>query len=216
MVRRLHALLSPTLIVVLALALPSLASASTAGPPMPWDTGLQNLVDNLTGTVARLLIIAAIVVAEAVQWHIDRGADNRTAALTAVRELWVPLLAATDTTLAAFIPMLLAVGNVGNFTRAIPQVIMLTLGVSYLFAVFVTPVLAARFLRRRRMEGVSGDVGVDPRVDPPFVERAYFLSRRRDQSGMLRCRARPTARASSGTSWVITEPAPVVAPRCRC
>ena len=49
MVRRLRLPLIPTLLVVLALALPSLASASTAGPPMPWDTGLQNLVDNLTG-----------------------------------------------------------------------------------------------------------------------------------------------------------------------
>ena len=41
--------------------------------------------------------------------------------------------------------MYASVGPTGDFTRAIPIVAMLTLTVSYLFAVFVTPVLSALF-----------------------------------------------------------------------
>ncbi|MCH9651155.1 MAG: efflux RND transporter permease subunit [Deltaproteobacteria bacterium] len=94
-----------------------------------------------------MLVDNAIVMAENIQWRIDRGERPHAAALGAVRELAVPLAAATATTLAAFVPMLLAEGGTGEFTRAIPIVIMLTLTISYLFAVFVTPALSEIFLR---------------------------------------------------------------------
>lgn len=77
MVRSPSPLTTPTLIVALALVLASVASASTSGPPMPWDTGLQNLVDNLTGTVARLLVIAAIVIAGVAWAFTEHGTGGR-------------------------------------------------------------------------------------------------------------------------------------------
>ncbi len=68
-----------TLILFLAATalLPSAALASTGGPAMPWDTGLQNLIDNLTGTVARLTIIAAIVVAGITWAFTEHGTGGR-------------------------------------------------------------------------------------------------------------------------------------------
>ncbi|CAM2011218.1 efflux RND transporter permease subunit [Acanthopleuribacter pedis] len=95
-----------------------------------------------------LLVDNAIVMAESIQWHLDHGLDGVTAAKTALRELALPLLAATGTTLAAFVPMLLAEGDVGSFTRDIPRVIMITLAVSYFFALCVTPTLSARFQKQ--------------------------------------------------------------------
>ncbi len=94
-----------------------------------------------------MLVDNAIVVAENIQWRLDRGADRRDAALAAVRELAVPLAAATLTTVAAFLPMLLASSSTADFTRSIPVVVMLTLTISYLFAMAVTPVLSEIFLR---------------------------------------------------------------------
>ena len=47
---------------LLALAASPAAHASAGGAPMPWDTGLSNLADNLTGPTARALILIAIVV----------------------------------------------------------------------------------------------------------------------------------------------------------
>ncbi len=60
-----------------AIFLPGVALAAPAGPAMPWDTGLQNLVDNLTGTVARLMIIAAIVVAGITWAFTEHGTGGR-------------------------------------------------------------------------------------------------------------------------------------------
>ncbi|MDJ0839784.1 MAG: efflux RND transporter permease subunit [Acidobacteriota bacterium] len=97
-----------------------------------------------------LLVDNAIVVAESVQAGLNAGMPGDQAAKQAVGGLALPLPAANGTTLAAFIPMQLAVGNVGDFTRAIPTVIMLTLSVSYFYAVTVTPFLAARFLRAKK------------------------------------------------------------------
>ncbi len=94
-----------------------------------------------------MLVDNAIVVAESVQQGLDRGISNPASA--AVRELAFPLLTATGTTVAAFVPMAMSSGSTGEFTRAIPIVVMLTLVVSYVFAVVVTPVLAATFLRPR-------------------------------------------------------------------
>jgi multidrug efflux pump subunit AcrB/outer membrane protein TolC len=94
-----------------------------------------------------MLVDNGIVVSEAIQWGLDRGLDKAEAARRAVRDLATPLAAATATTLAAFVPMLLARSTTGDFTRAIPVVVMLTLTVSFLFAMLVTPILGQIFLK---------------------------------------------------------------------
>ncbi|HPQ38707.1 MAG TPA: efflux RND transporter permease subunit, partial [Synergistaceae bacterium] len=73
----------------------------------------------------------------------------------AVRELGVPLLAATGTTMAAFLPLWMATGQAAEFIRAIPQVVTLTLFLSLLAALLLTPTLAAWAFRKslRKKEG---------------------------------------------------------------
>ena len=100
-----------------------------------------------------MLVDNAIVMVENLQWHLDQGRSRREAALLSVRELAGPLAAATGTTLAAFLPLLLARGDTGDFTRGIPVLVMLTLLVSYIYAVFATPVMASLTLRPR----IGGD-----------------------------------------------------------
>lgn len=113
-----------------------------------------------------MLVDNAIVVAEDVQGRIDAGTPRLQAAAGSVRELALPLGAATGTTMAAFVPMLLSEGGVGEFTRAIPILIMLTLGISYAYAILVTPVLSNWLLRKRKtalqdswLEKVAGIFG---------------------------------------------------------
>ncbi|MDI5933933.1 efflux RND transporter permease subunit [Halomonas kalidii] len=103
-----------------------------------------------------MLVDNAIVMVENLQWHRDRGLSAAEAVTRSVRELAAPLLAATGTTLAAFVPLLLSSGNTADFTRAIPVMVMLTLAVSYLYAVFVTPVFAAPLLKPRPSAGRPG------------------------------------------------------------
>jgi len=94
-----------------------------------------------------LLVDNAIVVAEAVQQHLDAGLAPMEAARAAVRELATPLFTATGTTLAAFAPMLLSSGGTADFTRTIPIVVVTSLVLSYVAAIAVTPLLAAMVLR---------------------------------------------------------------------
>jgi len=112
-----------------------------------------------------MLVDNAIVMAENLQWHLDRGKHRAQAAQAAVRELAGPLAAATGTTLAAFTPLLLASGDTADFTRAIPIMVMLTLATSYLYAIFVTPTLAGALLKpgagehSARIEGLGRQLG---------------------------------------------------------
>ena len=96
-----------------------------------------------------MLVDNAIVVSEDIQWRIDQGIPAPQAAVQSVRALAIPLGTATGTTLAAFIPMAISPGNTADFTRSIPILILLTLTVSYLFAVLVTPVFAQILLKKR-------------------------------------------------------------------
>jgi multidrug efflux pump subunit AcrB len=96
-----------------------------------------------------ILIDNAIVVVENIQTQLDQGIEKARALKSAVRELAGPLGASTGTTIAAFAPLLLSKGGTADFTRGVPVMIMLTLSVSYLLAISVVPLLAARFLRPR-------------------------------------------------------------------
>ena len=103
-----------------------------------------------------MLVDNAIVIAENVQWRIDSGATPRDAAVHAINELAAPLGSATGTTLAAFVPMYLSSGTTGEFTKSLPIVIMLTLTVSYFFAIAVTPALSEAFLKPKPKKKRAG------------------------------------------------------------
>ena len=47
---------------VAVLVAPEIAHATPSGPSMPWDAPLQTLLDNLQGTVARILVTVAVVI----------------------------------------------------------------------------------------------------------------------------------------------------------
>ncbi len=106
-----------------------------------------------------ILIDNAIVIVENIQSNLDQGMQRVEALTRSIRELAGPLGASTGTTLAAFAPLLLSKGNTADFTRGVPVMIMLTLSVSYLLAISVVPLLAARFLKPRakvRVDALAG------------------------------------------------------------
>jgi multidrug efflux pump subunit AcrB len=93
-----------------------------------------------------MLVDNAIVMVENIQYHIDQGMRKSEASILAVKQLAFSLFSATGTTLAAFIPMLMAKGSTGDFTNAIPVVIMLSITISYIYSIFVTPAFSHLFL----------------------------------------------------------------------
>jgi multidrug efflux pump subunit AcrB len=165
--------MGPRLGVVVASIVPLVALASLGAFAMAG--GVLHQISIAAFIIALgMLVDNAIVVAENVQWRIDRGTSRSRAAREAVAELVLPLGAATGTTLAAFLPMLLASGITADFTRALPQVIMLTLGLSYLFAIAVTPAACAMLLKRRTPDGDDADA---PQRTSVFSVPGRMLSR---------------------------------------
>lgn len=168
--------MGPRLGVVVALVVPLVTCAAiavfAAGGGILHQISIAALVIALG-----MLVDNAIVVVENVQFRLDQAFvrsgrlsrhDVREAAVKSVKELALPLGTATGTTLAAFVPMLMSKGGTADFTRSIPVLIMMTLAVSYVFAVVVTPVLSQMLLKpsgkraagARRLARRIGELGV--------------------------------------------------------
>ncbi|MEO1308192.1 MAG: efflux RND transporter permease subunit [Pseudomonadota bacterium] len=109
-----------------------------------------------------LFVDNGIVVGEDFKRRLMEG-DSRDAALRGVgRELLFPLGASTATTILVFLPLMLAPSSAGEYTRSISVVVALSLTISWLMAMTLTPLLCHRFLK-----------APDPTARPPLNERAF-------------------------------------------
>lgn len=127
--------------------------------------------------VLGMVVDGAIIVAENIHRHIERGEDPVEAAKVGIEEVGVPVIAADLTTVAAFLPMLLVPGIMGDFMGVMPKVVSVALIGSVVVDHFVIPTLAARWYRRREVEheAPTTEDGVAMRLRPkldPFT-RAY-------------------------------------------
>lgn len=102
-----------------------------------------------------MLVDNAIVMVENIQYYIDQGRRGGEASVISVRQLAMSLGSATGTTIAAFMPMLLSQGNASDFTRAIPVMIILSISVSYVYAIMVTPAFSHLFLKPHKQHRTS-------------------------------------------------------------
>ena len=94
-----------------------------------------------------ILIDNAIVVVEYIESALRKGVQLGQAIRESIQVMAKPLMASTGTTVAAFIPLLLAKGGVGDFTRAIPTMVVIAMIVSYLLSIFVLPLIAFYWLK---------------------------------------------------------------------
>ena len=114
-----------------------------------------------------MLVDNGIVVVENVYRLMDEGYSPLNAARYGVGEVAWPIIASTGTTLAAFLPLALWPGLIGEFMSYLPMTLIIVLG-SFLFvALVINPVLTAVFMKvgeehvsRRRTHLVSGLVAV--------------------------------------------------------
>lgn len=89
--------------------------------------------------VLGMLVDDAVVVVEAVYYRLQRGAEGVDAAVDALREVGKPVLSAVMTTMAAFLPLMLLEGVVGQFMFVIPFVVSTGLAVSLIEAFWILP-----------------------------------------------------------------------------
>lgn len=89
--------------------------------------------------VLGMLVDDAVVVVEAVYYRLQRGAEGVDAAVDALGEVGKPVLSAVMTTMAAFLPLMLLEGVVGQFMFVIPFVVSTGLAVSLIEAFWILP-----------------------------------------------------------------------------
>jgi multidrug efflux pump subunit AcrB len=89
--------------------------------------------------VLGMLVDDSVVVVEAIYFRMQRGMDALEASLDALREVGMPVFAAVATTVAAFLPLMMLPGIVGQFMFVIPFVVTVGLAVSLIEAMWMLP-----------------------------------------------------------------------------
>lgn len=104
--------------------------------------------------VLGMLVDNSIVIGENYARHRSLGKTPRDAAFTAAHEFWMPITATALTTIAAFLPMLVTKGVMGEFIKWIPIVVSLTLAIS-LFESFILLPGRLQFTIRKKKQSQS-------------------------------------------------------------
>ncbi len=98
--------------------------------------------------VLGMVVDDAIVIADNYVELLDEGVDRWTAAWRSASDLVVPVLTATITIIAAFMPMVILTGSVGEFIVALPITVSIALIASFIVAMVLTPLLCYTFIKK--------------------------------------------------------------------
>lgn len=99
-----------------------------------------------------MLVDNAIVVVDGILVRINRGMDHKKAASEVVRQTALPLLAATIVAILAFGAIGLSDDSTGEFTQSLFYVVLISLGLSWITAMTLTPILAVHFLKPSKVK----------------------------------------------------------------
>ncbi|MEL6124381.1 MAG: efflux RND transporter permease subunit, partial [Bacteroidota bacterium] len=94
-----------------------------------------------------LLVDNAIVVVENVYRYLSEGKSHEDSARFGAGEVAWPIIASTATTLAAFIPLAIWPGIMGEFMKYFPITLIAVLLSSLFVALVINPVLTSRFMK---------------------------------------------------------------------
>jgi multidrug efflux pump len=90
-----------------------------------------------------VLVDDPIVVVEYAERKLQEGVSKKEAFILAARKMFVPVVAATFTTLGAFIPLLFWPGIIGKFMSYLPIIVIVVMCASLLSALVFMPVIGA-------------------------------------------------------------------------
>lgn len=112
------------------------------------EHGLQQI--SIAGLVVALglLVDNSIVMVENISRFIKNGLKPTEAAIKGAGQIGWPIIAATLTTVLAFIPIIMMPDKAGDFIKSLPVTIIATLTVSLLLALTLTPLIASRILKQ--------------------------------------------------------------------
>jgi len=89
--------------------------------------------------VSGIIVDDAIVVVENIYRHVQEGKPLKEAVVAGTSEVFLPVLAATSTTVAAFLPMLIMSGSTGEFFALVPKAVSFAIAASIIECLFILP-----------------------------------------------------------------------------
>ncbi|PKN53744.1 MAG: hypothetical protein CVU55_01055 [Deltaproteobacteria bacterium HGW-Deltaproteobacteria-13] len=146
-------------IVIIVLLLP-FRVAAVAAMAIPMTIAITFALMRVIGvelhqvSLASLIVVLGMVVDDAVVVAdnyielLDNGVDRQTAAWKSATDLVVPILTATLTIIAAFLPLVILTGMVREFIIALPLTVTIALSSSFIVAMFLTPILCFTFIKK--------------------------------------------------------------------
>ncbi len=157
------------------------------GIPIAFATGLWllpsfNVSINMISLFAFIMVLGivvddAIVIGENVFRLRQKGMDPEKAAVEGTSQVAKAVIFSVLTTIAAFWPLLMATGIMGQFMRNIPIVVILVLTGSLLEALLILPVHLARTKVRPRKESKRVDRLLTRFIEGPYTRLISFSLR---------------------------------------
>ncbi|HHH39050.1 MAG TPA: efflux RND transporter permease subunit, partial [Sedimenticola sp.] len=118
-----------------------------------WNVALERISLGALIIALGMLVDNAIVVVDGVLVRVAEGMKREEAAIEVVGQTALPLLGATAVAIMAFGAIGLSEDSTGEFTQSLFQVVLISLALSWVTAVTVTPLLCVWFLNPPKTGG---------------------------------------------------------------
>jgi multidrug efflux pump subunit AcrB len=141
--------------LVASLSLP-LGILATLGFLPPMDMNLNAITILALVIALGMLVDNSVVISENYARLRSEGYDKSKAASLSIQTLWLPISATVFTTIAAFLPMLVTTGIMGEFIKYIPIIVSIALLMSLVESFFLLPMRLTKFDSKHAKIGQSG------------------------------------------------------------
>jgi len=142
----------------------------------PWGVALERISLGALIIALGMLVDNAIVVVDGMLIRIQKGEDAEDAARAVVSQQSLPLLGATAVAIMAFAAIGLSQDGTGEYCRSLFKVVCISLGLSWVTAVTVTPVLCVMFLKAPEKKETESEAEASPlgsSASSPYGGRFY-------------------------------------------
>jgi multidrug efflux pump subunit AcrB len=139
----------------------------------PMEIALERISLGALIIALGMLVDNAIVVVDGVLVRLEKGIDARKGSIEVVKQTAIPLLGATVIAILAFAAIGTSDDNTGEFCRSLFQVVMISLLLSWVTAVTLTPLLCVMFLNQSKDD--EGEAAKDPYSGGVYVRYKNFL-----------------------------------------
>jgi multidrug efflux pump len=172
------------LVMTICVATLGLRPALMIGTSIPISFMIAFMVVQMMGMTINMMIMFGLVIAvgvlvddpvvvvEYAERKLQEGIPKREAFILAAKKMFVPVVAATFTTLGAFIPLLFWPGIIGKFMSYLPTIIIVVMCASLLSALIFMPIIGGIIARTHvdEKEKEAADIVMYPdKFDPQKV-----------------------------------------------